>query len=61
VEELVADGHKRHHEDQQIILGELERAGVELGSYDRRMVAWLAGLDYETIVTVASWIRRAHG
>lgn len=34
-------------------------AGVELGEWDRQMVAWLAGLDTPTAVTVASWIARS--
>lgn len=34
-------------------------AGVELGAWDRRVAAWLAGLDTSTLVTVASWIARA--
>lgn len=47
-------------ENQALILAELESAGVELGDYDWRMIAWLAGWEYSTLVTVASWIRRAH-
>jgi hypothetical protein len=33
--------------------------GVELGSWDRRVAGWLAGLDTSTLVTIASWIARA--
>ncbi|MGW6210909.1 hypothetical protein [Streptomyces sp. NPDC055109] len=41
-------------------MAELEAAGVELGSYDLRIVDWLAGLDWPTVATIASLIRRAH-
>ena len=34
-------------------------AGVELGEWDRRIVAWMAGWDTCTVLTVASWIGRA--
>ncbi|HEY3501248.1 MAG TPA: hypothetical protein VGN37_00520, partial [Actinocatenispora sp.] len=51
----------RHaREDAALILDELAAAGVELGAYDRRMIAWLANWEYGTLVTVASWIKRAH-
>lgn len=32
--------------------------GVELGSYDRRITAWLAGLDDTTCRTIASLLWR---
>lgn len=50
---------QRHREDAAIILDELGAAGVELGAYDRRIVAWLANWEYGALVTVASWVRRA--
>jgi hypothetical protein len=34
-------------------------AGVELGGWDRRVADWLAWMDTETVLTVASWIARA--
>ena len=34
-------------------------AGIELGSWDRRVASWLTGLDTSTVLTVASWIARA--
>ncbi|MET7715271.1 hypothetical protein [Streptomyces sp. NPDC005407] len=44
------------------LLAELEAAGVELGTYDLRIVEWLAGWDWPTVAVVASLIRRAaHG
>ena len=33
--------------------------GVELGAWDERIVSWLAGWETGTVVTVASWLRRA--
>jgi len=33
--------------------------GVEMGSWDRRVVGWLSGLDTSTALTIASWIARA--
>ena len=44
--------------EQQRILVEV-LVGVELGAWDQRMVAWLAGWDAATVLTVASWIVRA--
>jgi hypothetical protein len=34
-------------------------AGIELGSWDRRVAGWLTRLDTSTVLTVASWIARA--
>lgn len=34
-------------------------AGVELGTHDHRMIAWLAGWDTPTVGTVASLLHRA--
>lgn len=34
-------------------------AGIELGTWDRQIVQWLAGLDACTVLTVASLIARA--
>jgi hypothetical protein len=44
--------------EQQRILAEV-LVGVELGVWDQRMVAWLAGWDAAKVLTVASWIVRA--
>ena len=41
------------------LLAELSAAGVELGAYDRRIAEWVAGLDWMTVATIASWVRRA--
>ena len=34
-------------------------AGMELGAHDRRILAWMAGWDASTVLTVASWVTRA--
>ena len=34
-------------------------AGIELGAWDRRVAAWLTGLDTATALTIASWVGRA--
>lgn len=34
-------------------------AGVELGTYDERILLWLSSCDYGTVATIASWLRRA--
>jgi hypothetical protein len=44
-------------ERSAILAGVLD--GVELGCWDRRVAAWLAGLDTSTALTIASWIARA--
>ncbi|MGB6165388.1 MAG: hypothetical protein WBF75_23000 [Pseudonocardiaceae bacterium] len=36
-------------------------SGVELGVWDQRMVAWLAGWDAATVLVIALWIVRARG
>ncbi len=44
-------------ERSSILAGVLE--GVEMGSWDRRVVGWLSGLDTSTALTIASWIARS--
>jgi len=34
-------------------------SGLELGAWDRRIVAWLAGWETSTVVAIASWLRRS--
>jgi hypothetical protein len=46
--------------EQERILAEV-LASVELGAWDQRMVAWLAGWGAATVLTIASWIVRARG
>jgi len=41
----------------EILAGVL--AGVELGAWDRRVAAWVAGVDACTVLTIASWIARS--
>jgi hypothetical protein len=42
------------------LLAELKAAGVELGEHDRRIVDWLAGWEWSTVATIASWVKRAN-
>jgi hypothetical protein len=44
-------------EQEQVL--EAALAGIELGGYDRRIVAWMADWDTSTLLTVVSWIVRA--
>ncbi|MET8536930.1 hypothetical protein ABZV67_35200 [Streptomyces sp. NPDC005065] len=37
----------------------LADAGVELGSHDQRIAEWLAGWEWSTVATIASWVKRA--
>jgi len=39
--------------------GACEAAGLELGAYDRRILAWLAGFEPQTCAVVAGLITRA--
>ena len=39
----------------------LTAAGVELGQYDERIAAWLAGWEPHTVAVIASWVTRAAG
>ena len=43
-------------ERAEILAGVL--AGIELGAWDRRVAAWLSGLDTATALTIASWVGR---
>jgi hypothetical protein len=44
-------------ERSAILAGVLD--GVEMGSWDLRIVGWLSGLDTSTALTIVSWIARA--
>lgn len=37
----------------------LERAGVQLGAYDRRITEWVSGWEWSTVATITSWVQRA--
>ncbi|MFY9927101.1 MAG: hypothetical protein WAK82_03770 [Streptosporangiaceae bacterium] len=41
--------------------GACEAAGVGLGAYDRRVLAWLAGFEPQACAVVAGLIARANG
>ena len=50
-------GFVPQEERAAILAGVLD--GVGLGTWDRRVAGWLAGLDTPTLVTVASWFARS--
>ncbi|MFG3323963.1 hypothetical protein ACGF3J_38585 [Streptomyces sp. NPDC048171] len=52
-------GFRDDDDSRTALLAELEAAGVELGEYDRRIVDWLAGWEWSTVATIASWVKRA--
>jgi hypothetical protein len=43
-----------------LITSECERAGVQLGAYDARIVAWLGNWEAQTCAVIAGLIRRAY-
>ena len=53
----VPAGFMPRAEQEQLL--EVALAGIELGEYDRRIVAWMANWDTSTLLTVVSWIVRA--
>ena len=55
--EAAPRGFVPEDERAEILAGVL--AGIELGAWDRRIAAWLAGWDTATVVTVASWVARS--
>ncbi|MEV0639122.1 hypothetical protein AB0I77_30140 [Streptomyces sp. NPDC050619] len=52
-------GHSPESLQRDALFAELDNAGVELGTYDRLIVDWIARWDYPTVATIASLIRRA--
>lgn len=46
--------------NRKLIEDACRAAGVELGAYDRRIVAWLAGYEPQTCAVIAGLIHRAH-
>ena len=55
--ETAPPGFVPEGERTEILAGVL--AGMELGAWDRRVAAWLTGLDTATALTIASWVGRA--
>ena len=55
--EAAPRGFAPEGERAEILAGVL--AGIELGAWDRRIAAWLAGWDAATVLTIASWVGRA--
>lgn len=46
-------------EQLQQLLAVLTDAGVELGTHDQRIAEWVAGWEWSTVATIASWVKRA--
>ena len=44
----------------EMLLSACAAAGVELGAYDRHILAWLAGWEPQTVAVIAGLISRAH-
>ena len=38
----------------------LAAAGVEVGTYERRIIGWLATFEPETVQIIIGWLERAH-
>jgi hypothetical protein len=54
-------GHVSGPDQLDQLLAVLADADVDLGAYDRRIVEWLAGWEWSTVATIASWVKRAAG
>lgn len=54
-------GCRPDDEQDTILRDTLHAAGVELGAHDDRIVRWVAGWEWSTVATIASWIQRAGG
>ncbi|WP_406078730.1 hypothetical protein OG337_29000 [[Kitasatospora] papulosa] len=54
-------GCRPDDEQDAILRDALHAAGVELGAHDDRIVRWVAGWEWSTVATIASWIQRAGG
>ena len=54
--EKAPGGFAPHAEQQRLLLEALD--GVELGDYDRTIVRWLAGWDWQTVAPIVSLLRR---
>jgi hypothetical protein len=54
--EIEPRGFVSRDEQRQVLLECL--AGLELGIWDERIVSWLAGWEWSTVSTIASWLRR---
>lgn len=54
-------GFRPRDEQEAILRDILAAAGVELGAYDERIVAWFAQFaDWATFAVITSWIVRAN-
>lgn len=51
--------HSSQADQRAALLDALSAAGLKLGKYDQRIADWVAGLDWGTAATIASWAKRA--
>ncbi|MFJ8589541.1 hypothetical protein ACIRD2_33460 [Streptomyces sp. NPDC093595] len=52
-------GFLPYEQQRAELLAVLADAGVELGTYDERIVDWMAKWEWSTVATIASWVKRA--
>lgn len=58
--EPVSSRNRSTGEREAILLDALRAAGVGVGEYDERIVAWFAQYaDWSTFATMTSWVERA--
>jgi hypothetical protein len=46
--------------NEDLLLGALREAGVELGAYDRRIAGWLSDWEPHVVQVLLGWLERAH-
>ncbi len=51
-------GYTPSTEQAEILRHALVTAGVELGTYDERILVWVAGWEWSTVAVITSWITR---
>jgi hypothetical protein len=56
--EVEPRGFVSRDEQCRVLLESL--AGLELGVWDERIVSWLAGWEWSTVSTIASWLQRVN-
>jgi hypothetical protein len=46
--------------NEDLLLGALREAGVELGAYDQRIAGWLSDWEPHVVQVLIGWLERAH-
>ncbi|MEU9764017.1 hypothetical protein AB0D98_30795 [Streptomyces sp. NPDC047987] len=57
--ETAPRGYVTDADQRDQLLAVLADAGIELGAYDQRIAEWVAGWEWSTVATIASWVQRA--